>query len=456
MGCRTTISRCRNPSLWDCAFFSMPHFPTLKNGHTGPMRNNIRPIMPKTCPGHPIGPSHEEGFGGSGPDKRTRRPSREIPDGLNGTGRDGNREIIPTPASQARKNGKSGIFPTILTLRGKKNKIIHAFVVKFCLKRLTIIQRNGERNMRSEKWKRKRKKRRLKIFLIVLAVLFLAVSAYLISMLISANKALETMHQPIAKSDKRQTELSLKDKEPFSVLLLGVDERPNDRGRSDTMIVLTVNPKTESVKMLSIPRDTYVEIVGRGTKDKINHAYAFGGVEMSVKTVENFLDIPIDYYIKINMEGFEEIVDAVGGITVYNDMDLRHGSYHFPKGEVTLDGKEALVFSRIRKEDPRGDFGRQLRQKLIIQAIMNKAASVSTLWNYQDMFAALGDNIKTNLTFNDLLNIQKNYSNARKNVEQLQFKKGSGGYIGNIWYYFADEEELADFQKILKDHLEIS
>lgn len=134
MGCRTTISRCRNPSLWDCAFFSMPHFPTLKNGHTGPMRNNIRPIMPKTCPGHPIGPSHEEGFGGSGPDKRTRRPSREIPDGLNGTGRDGNREIIPTPASQARKNGKSGIFPTILTLRGKKNKIIHAFVVKFCLK----------------------------------------------------------------------------------------------------------------------------------------------------------------------------------------------------------------------------------------------------------------------------------------------------------------------------------
>ncbi|REJ29666.1 MAG: hypothetical protein C6W56_05330 [Caldibacillus debilis] len=103
MGCRTTISRCRNPSLWDYAFFSMPHFPTLKNGHTGPMRNNIRPIMPKTCPGHPIGPSHEEGFAGSGPDKRTRRPSREIPDGPNGTGRDWNREIIPT---RHRKPGK--------------------------------------------------------------------------------------------------------------------------------------------------------------------------------------------------------------------------------------------------------------------------------------------------------------------------------------------------------------
>ncbi|RKJ22727.1 LytR family transcriptional regulator, partial [Butyricicoccus sp. 1XD8-22] len=98
--------------------------------------------------------------------------------------------------------------------------------------------------------------------------------------------------------------------------------RPGDRGRSDSIIVMTVNPKTESIDMLSIPRDTRVEIVGKGVDDKINHAYAFGGVEMSMNTVEKFLDIPIDYYIKLNMEGFKEIVDAVGGVDVNNDIDF--------------------------------------------------------------------------------------------------------------------------------------
>lgn len=309
--------------------------------------------------------------------------------------------------------------------------------------------------MRREERKKKQKKRRLKIFFISLSLIFLGIVVYLVSLFYSANNALDTIHQPISQSDKRKEALSLKEKEPFSVLILGVDERANDKGRSDTMIVLTVNPKLESIKMLSIPRDTYVDIIGHGTKDKINHAYAFGGVEMAIKTVENFLDIPIDYYVKINMEGFQEIVDAVGGVTVMNDMDLTHGKYHFPKGELTLNGEEALVFSRIRKEDPRGDFGRQLRQKLIIQAIMNEAASISTLWNYNDIFKALGNNVKTNLSFNDLVEIQKNYSNARKNVEQLQFKKGRGGFIGKIWYYFADENEVNEFKTILQNHLKL-
>jgi polyisoprenyl-teichoic acid--peptidoglycan teichoic acid transferase len=109
--------------------------------------------------------------------------------------------------------------------------------------------------------------------------------------------------------------------------------------------------------MLSIPRDTRTEIVGKGTIEKINHAYAFGNEEMAMKTVENFLDIPIDYYIKVSMEGFKDIVDAVGGITVNNDLDFTQDGYHFPKGQVNLDGKKALAFTRMRHEDPRGDFG---------------------------------------------------------------------------------------------------
>ena len=95
-------------------------------------------------------------------------------------------------------------------------------------------------------------------------------------------------------SAKRAEAVDVATKEPFSALILGVDEREGDEGRSDTMIVLTVNPTLQTTKMLSIPRDTYTEIVGQGFKDKINHAYAFGGIEMSRKTVENLLDIPID------------------------------------------------------------------------------------------------------------------------------------------------------------------
>lgn len=88
------------------------------------------------------------------------------------------------------------------------------------------------------------------------------------------------------------------------------------------MIVLTVNPNDKSMQMVSIPRDTRTEIIGKGFDDKINHAYAFGGPEMSIATVENFLDIPIDYFVQVNMESFKDIVDAVGGVTVNNKLEF--------------------------------------------------------------------------------------------------------------------------------------
>ncbi|GAA3319168.1 hypothetical protein GCM10020331_024960 [Ectobacillus funiculus] len=155
--------------------------------------------------------------------------------------------------------------------------------------------------------------------------------------------------------------------------MLGADERADEVGRSDTLLVITLNPRTKSMKMVSIPRDTYTEIVGKGKSDKINHAYAFGGIDMSVNTVENFLNIPIDYYIEVNMAGFKDIVDAVGGVDVVNDLDFFHSLVIiFAKGPIHLNGEEALVYSRMRKQDPRGDFGRQMRQRQIIKAVIQK------------------------------------------------------------------------------------
>jgi polyisoprenyl-teichoic acid--peptidoglycan teichoic acid transferase len=310
--------------------------------------------------------------------------------------------------------------------------------------------------MRSDKHRNKKRKWP-KVLGIIVLLLLLAGGAYAYSIYHSLNKAVETMHDPIEreKSPKRDKEVKFEGRDPFSVLLLGVDERENDKGRSDSMIVLTVNPEVKSVKMLSIPRDTLTDIVGHGTRDKINHAYAFGGVEMAMDTTENLLDIPIDYYVQINMEGFEDIVNAVGGVTVQNDIDFSSGGYTFDKGEITLSGKEALAFTRMRYEDPRGDFGRQLRQREIIQGVINEGASVSSLWKFDDIFDALGDNVKTNLTFEEMVDIQKHYKAASKDIEQIQIKSGSGTKIDGIYYYLIPDEELSEIQRTLQEHLEL-
>ncbi|MBS4212781.1 MULTISPECIES: polyisoprenyl-teichoic acid--peptidoglycan teichoic acid transferase TagU [Neobacillus] len=302
----------------------------------------------------------------------------------------------------------------------------------------------------------KRKKKWVKITLITLLVLFLSFGIYSYSVYKSFKNAVDTMHQPIERkqSDKRQEPVEVK-KDPFTVLMLGVDERQGDKGRSDSMIVLAVNPQKQSVKMLSIPRDTRTEIVGKGKEDKINHAYAFGGVPMAMDTVENFLDIPIDYYIQINMEGFKDIVDAVGGVTVQNDLDFTVGQYHFAKGNITLNGDEALSYSRMRHEDPRGDFGRQERQRQIIQAVIKEGASLSTLTNFSDIFSALGKNVKTNLTFDQMAAIQKNDKTAGNSIEQIEIKE-TGTKINKIYYGLVAPEEKQRVQSELKSQLELS
>jgi polyisoprenyl-teichoic acid--peptidoglycan teichoic acid transferase len=260
------------------------------------------------------------------------------------------------------------------------------------------------------------------------------------------------MHEPI---ERPQREITFEKSEPFTALMLGVDEREGDKGRSDTIIVLTVNPEKSSVKMLSIPRDTYTEIKGRGAQDKINHAYAFGGVEMAMDTVENFLDIPIDYYLKVNMEGFQDIVNAVGGITVNNDMEFTEGSFHFPQGSIDLDGREALAYVRMRKQDPQGDFGRQKRQRQVIQGVINKGASLGSLTKFDNIFDALGHNVKTNISFSEMVDIQSHYRNAASNIDQMKIE-ATGTYIDGVSYQLVSEEERLRVQNELKEHLGIT
>ncbi|RNF39465.1 LCP family protein [Planococcus salinus] len=296
----------------------------------------------------------------------------------------------------------------------------------------------------------KGKKRLLAVCLVIVTLASLCI----VVLLPKATNTMNEIHQPLARdmSEKRFEKLELKDKDPISVLLLGVDERENDQGRSDTMVVLTVNPSDQSTKMVSIPRDTYTEIVGRGTLDKINHAYAFGGLEMSLATTENLLDIPIDYVVQLNMKGFKDVVDAIGGVEVTNDLAFDD----FQVGDITLNGNDALRYVRMRKQDPDGDFGRQNRQKQVLDSIMAKASSLDAVLNYPKVFDALGDNVRTNMSFREMVHVQSNYRDAADTIDQLYFDQGYGETINGIWYYMMDEEELKEIRSVLKEHLNMS
>ncbi|MEG2504361.1 MAG: LCP family protein, partial [Carnobacterium sp.] len=188
--------------------------------------------------------------------------------------------------------------------------------------------------------------------------------------------------------------------------------------------------------------------------DKINHAYAFGGVSMSVNTVQKLLNIPIDYYIEVNMQGIKDIVDAIGGIDINSPLDFSQDGIKFTKGPMHLDGKQALAFSRMRYEDPTGDYGRQGRQRQVIEAVVKKAATFSTLTNYKEILNTMQNNMKTNLTFDNMYDIQAKYKAAAGNIEQVQMQ-GTGEMINDISYQIIAPDELARVSGILRNNLEL-
>ncbi|MEB7428025.1 LCP family protein [Enterococcus faecalis] len=248
----------------------------------------------------------------------------------------------------------------------------------------------------------------------------------------------------------------LNSNKPFSILLLGIDTGNYgrvDKGRSDTLMVGVVNPKTQKTTIISIPRDTYTEIVGHYTWDKVNHAYSFGGASMTANTINKLLDIQLDYYISINMKGLEDFVDVLGGITINNQIGFVQNNYTFEKGTVKLNGKRALSYSRMRYADPEGDYGRQKRQRLVVEALLNKLLSISTVFSYTDLLSIGKNNIETNITFNEMKKILTDYNTCLNNIETEQLK-GTGITKDGISYQEIQEEELIRIKEVLKKELE--
>ncbi|WP_242688805.1 LCP family protein [Bacillus sp. Cs-700] len=249
-------------------------------------------------------------------------------------------------------------------------------------------------------------------------------------------------------------------KDPFSILLMGVEDYSTggEHGRTDTLILLTIDPQKETAKMVSIPRDTRVEIIGRDSMDKINHAHAFGGPDMTINTVENFLDIPIDYYAKVNFEGFKGVINEIGGVKVdvpfdfweYSD-EVNRKKIQFTEGPMELDGEEALAYVRMRRFD--SDFGRSDRQRQVINAALDKTLSVKNLFKLDEIADHLSGNIETNLTATELFSLQKKFTKLNSSdIENLKFT-GQDARIDGVYYFEPNEENVAEIKQVLKTHL---
>ncbi|QQK78731.1 LCP family protein [Salicibibacter cibi] len=298
-------------------------------------------------------------------------------------------------------------------------------------------------------------KKALIIALIVVSALILVVGGFALYLYVSFSSTADDMLAPIDRegSSIRSEEINFEDNDPVSFLLLGLDAEEVDYGRADTIIVVTVNPGEQSIKMLSIPRDTNTELAGKGWNDKINHAYYYGGEKMAMDTVEHFLKVPIDYIVTVNMDGFAEMVDAIGGITVNNNLGFEYDGETFKKGELELSGKEALAFVRMRQDDPLGDSGRNDRQRQVIEGILHEGANLSSVTSIGSILDAIGKNVQTNMEFQDMIDMQS-YESGIHDLEQLTLS-GEHGRLDGVYYYVVDELDKERVSNTLQRHLEL-
>ncbi|MEK4521966.1 MULTISPECIES: LCP family protein [unclassified Psychrobacillus] len=314
------------------------------------------------------------------------------------------------------------------------------------------------------------KKRKIKnIVLISLMALTSAIIFFAINLSWEAKHANNKMFVPLEKDLKDtsiKNELVAKaDDSPFTILLTGVERGKTEKyGRSDMLIVATVNPSTNKISMVSIPRDTLVHIEGLDREDKINHAYANGGIDWVSEAIETMLGIPIDYYVSTDFQGFQDIVDTIGGVEVNVPFTFKIQLANFEwktftEGPMFLEGDEALAYVRMRKKDPEGDKGRNERQQQVIESLLNKMTNVGMITKIDDLIEDVGDNVKTNIPSSDYLKLAKMYQKFKNSpIEHLQLD-GSGKMIYSkeagldLWYFVPEEDSLSKVGEQLKSNL---
>lgn len=286
------------------------------------------------------------------------------------------------------------------------------------------------------------------------------------------------------ETSKAETESTGKSvTEPFTILLMGIDSTDavltkNAVANGDSLILITFNPKTLNATMLSIPRDSYVPIAcWPGKKEnKITHAAAYG-TDCMINTIENFFDVNIDYYAKINFKGLVNLVNAMGGIDVEVPQDLctdnsnREEVVCINKGWQHLDGEGALVLSRNRKQLVNGDFGRGQNQQLVIQAMLQKVKTINSVSQFTEIFNTISNSLDTNLTTKQILSfysvakdiMKTGLSSEKSNIitiDQLYLQGQSAmiydyGMRMELYNYIPNTYSQKDITKAMKTNLEL-
>lgn len=318
---------------------------------------------------------------------------------------------------------------------------------------------------------------RLRNIILLIVGLLLIVSGTFAWMAIHNTKsAIDKTYKSSGVTKSRNVSSVVQSGKPLSILLFGTDTGELGRtykGRTDSMMLLLVNPKTKKTTMISIPRDAMVSIPGYESTfpQKINAAYAYGSTATAIKTVESYLNIPIDFYALVNMSGLEKMVTQVGGISVKSPIDFTYSQetahayganlYRFHKGSTgyehsdvngvtwsatkhVMTGDAALAFSRMRYDDPDGDYGRQKRQRLVLEGLIKKSANVSSLLNTKFM-NTMSSNVQTDLSFGDITTIASKYINAAKNIVTEHIQGVSTSYPdsegNNVSYEVVTQKE---------------
>lgn len=265
------------------------------------------------------------------------------------------------------------------------------------------------------------------IFLFAIAgiVLFAGYTYY------AAKNSVDKMFKESAviSSNKSKEDNSLKASDvnsKFGILLMGVDndaEREKtehlDSARTDSLIYMVYDGENKKIDMVSLPRDIWTNIydgTGTGTiaaTAKINSAFTIGEEDATIETVQNYLQLPIDYYVNINFTSFEKIIDAIGGITVDVPYDINKkytsdntGETLIPEGRQLLNGEQALIFARIRKMDT--DVDRGNRQQEVIEAAIHQALKINNVTKYQEILDSVSEDVNTNFKFEDLVSLAGN------------------------------------------------
>ncbi|MBC1591626.1 LCP family protein [Listeria welshimeri] len=251
----------------------------------------------------------------------------------------------------------------------------------------------------------KRKARKGRIFVTILVALLILVGVVAVIGYFQYQSSLKE-----AQNDSKLKEYKFNgvkaDGDAINVLLIGSDSRGADQGRSDSLMIAHYNTKRNTPKLVSIMRDTYVDIPGHG-KNKINAAYSYGGPELVRQTIKENFGVDVEYYVVANFEGFPKIVDTLApeGIKINAEKDMsKNIDVSIKKGEQVMDGKTLLQYARFRK-DAEGDFGRIRRQQQVLEALKEQALDVGDVTKIPDVIGKLQGYSSTNIPNGTLMSI---------------------------------------------------